>query len=161
MLKTTTETVKEFIKDPRKWLIFHGNYGTGKTMMMKIIKTAYSPIALYISSQNVEAHLHESRQEDGIGAFQKILLDAPILLIDDVGAEYGGQLVATTLERVIDYRYEQYPSHPTVVATNLGLSAIRGYVPRAADRLGDKMKVKPVNMKGTSFRSLKEGQRHD
>lgn len=160
-LTAALHITKQFIVDPRKWLIFYGNYGTGKTMLMRVINTAYSPIALYISAANVEFHLHQSRKTDEVGEFQSILANAPVLLIDDMGAEYGGQLVASTMEKVIDYRYEHFPKLPTVMATNLGIASLATYIPRAADRLNDKMRVLPVNMKGKSFRHLKEGERYE
>ena len=146
MYKTTmsplVEEVERFIKSPDNWLLISGSYGVGKTHLLRAINTAFYPMALYISARDLEQKTHIFRKEDALDYFYSALIKAPILIIDDIGIEYGGPLVKSVIEKVVDDRYERWPDYPLVVATNLMMDEIPGYLPRATDRLLDESRTK-------------------
>lgn len=150
---------KKFIENPRKWLLFYGNYGTGKTLLARIINTLFEPISLYISAKDIEHLTHRYRKDDNLDEFYTTLEDAPILIMDDIGSEYGGDLVKSIIERIIDKRYELFPQLPTVFITNLNARSLQSYLPRATDRLMDMEVVVKVDMNNRSFRHLTKGER--
>ena len=129
---------KRFIKTPDRWMYVSGYFGTGKTHVLKAINTAFYPMALYVSARDLEQMTHKFRKEDMLDFFYEALIDAPILILDDIGMEYGGPLVKSIMEKVIDSRYEQFPDYPLIVASNMREEELPGYIPRASDRMLDK-----------------------
>ena len=158
-LRKAIQNLKRFIANPVRWLHFSGNFGSGKTMFGRIINTAFSPVACYLSAKDLEHHIHSYRKTDDLGMLYQILSVAPILILDDIGAEYGGQLLVSTMTHILDRRYERYPELPTVTITNLDQAGLRAYVPRIADRLLDKERVAYTKFPTKSFRSLTKGER--
>ena len=136
------EAAEGFIKSPDNWMLISGHYGVGKTHLLRAINTAFYPMALYISARDLEQKTHVFRKEDALDYFYDALIKAPILIIDDVGIEYGGPLVKSVFEKVVDDRYERWPDYPLIVATNLMEKEIPGYIPRATDRLLDGARTK-------------------
>lgn len=154
LLKKGIDEAERFIKRPDKWLLYSGSYGTGKTHILRAITTALYPMAVYIASRDLEHMVHKYRKADDLGFLYETLRYAPILLLDDLGMEYGGPLMGSTVDRIVDARYARYPEYPVVAATNLVPSQLPDYVPRAADRLMDKQKVVRIGFKGSSYRAL-------
>jgi DNA replication protein DnaC len=154
-LKEMVKHTENFIKRPEKWMIMAGSYGLGKTHMLRAINTAFDPIALYIAARDIEAITHMTRKDDTLGDFVENLTYAPILLLDDLGEEYGGRLVKTVVDRVINARYERFPDYPVLVATNMPPKELQGYLPRSADRLFDKARSVQLSINSkTSFRKI-------
>lgn len=159
-MRNAVDEVRRFIRYPNKWLYIAGYYGTGKTHLMKAINTAFYPIALYVSARDLEQLTHEFRKEDNLDYFYSALTDAPILLLDDIGMEYGGPLVKSIIEKVIDARYEFWDELPTVISTNKPSNLMETYIPRAFDRMMDKEKVTVLNLKAEmSYRDIPLGSR--
>lgn len=139
--RTMGKAVKEverFIKYPSKWLFVSGHYGTGKTHLLKAINSAFEPMSLYVSARDLEQKTHTFRKEDELDFFYDVLTNAPVLLLDDIGMEYGGQLVKSIIEKVVDARYERYPDYPLVIATNKSDITFAEYIPRVHDRVLDR-----------------------
>lgn len=134
-LQKTTMKAERFIRNPDKWLLISGPYGVGKTHILRAINTQLAPIAIYISAQDVEDMIHKYRKNDELGDLYDLLLRAPILLIDDLGIEYGGNLFKSMIDRVIDGRIKRFPDKPTVIATNIPAQDIGNYIERTGDRL--------------------------
>ncbi len=134
-LKLTIEKAERFIKLPNKWLVISGPYGVGKTHILRAISTALSPIAIYISSADLEDMIHKYRKNDELGDLYDLLRIAPILLIDDLGIEYGGPLFKSMIDRVVDGRIKRFPDKPTVITTNIPTQDLRNYIERTGDRL--------------------------
>lgn len=153
-LKRAVDAAVSFIKHPiGKWLIIQGSYGVGKTHILRAINTALWPMAVYISAGEFETLMHTYRKGDELSSFYKKLQTAPILLIDDVGMEYGGQLFSTAFDKIVDYRYSMFPSMPLVVATNYSRKNFPSIMSsRSADRLADKAITRSLGINGISFR---------
>lgn len=146
---------EDFIAYPHHWIFVSGYVGTGKSHVLKAINTAFYPMALYISTRDLEQMTHSFRKEDALDYFYDALINAPILILDDIGMEYGGPLVKSVIEKVVDARYEKYPDNPMIVATNMTLDEFPQYIPRASDRLLDKARTKAFQIQTTqSYRKI-------
>jgi len=155
-LKKAVKRIKRFIKKPDKWLVLTGYFGTGKTHMLRVLNTVYGPMSVYLSTKDLEDMTHASRKADNMQYLYELLRYAPILLLDDLGAEHGGPLVKSMITRVVDARYEQWPKLPLVVATNMKYpNEIMEYIPRVGNRLADLEKVTPVAFSVRSYREIK------
>lgn len=149
-----------FIHRPDHWVLLSGKVGCGKTHILKAINTAFYPMALYISAGNLENHIHKFRKEDELDTFFATLTKAPILIIDDIGMEHGGPLVKSTIEKIVDSRYEAFPDMPTLFATNMLAWEIKEYIPRASDRILDmKITRRAAINSAVSFRSISPEKR--
>ena len=154
-LKTLVKATEEFIRIPNKWMLVLGTVGLGKTHMLRAINTALSPVAIYVAARDIEGAVHATRKDDTLGQFIHDLTFAPILLLDDLGEEYGGKLVKSVIDRVINARYEKFPEYPVVVASNFKTENMIKYLPRTADRLLDKERCTQYTMfSKNSFRRL-------
>lgn len=156
-LKLAKKAAEDFIKKPDFWMLFVGHYGTGKTHILRAIDTAFYPISVYVASRDLEDMVHEYRKADQMQELYSALRYAPILLLDDLGMEYGGKLMGSMVDRIIDARYARWPDFPVVTATNLLPAELPNYVPRAADRLLDYSRVRHLSLQGTSYRTVKTG----
>lgn len=144
MLIRAKEVCKNFVDDPSKWILMSGGVGTGKTSLMKIMASYFAPVGTFIKMNLFENKVFDllSRRDEGISLSDMIhkLSIAPILFIDDFGAEYSSNIVMQKITSVIDYRYEQYDRLPTVVSTNLDPRALL-MIPRIGSRLLDRDKT--------------------
>ncbi len=135
------QSAYDFIKFPNFWMVVSGYYGTGKSHVLKAINAAFDPMALYVSAKDLEQQTHTFRKEDALDYFYDTLITAPILILDDIGMEYGGPLVKSIFEKVVDSRYERFPEYPLIMSTNLFEKELPGYIPRASDRLLDRSRT--------------------
>jgi energy-coupling factor transporter ATP-binding protein EcfA2 len=136
-MSKAVEAAKDFIIEPQKWILYMGRVGIGKTHILKAINSAFKPISLYISAGDLEQKVHEYRKMDALGDLYEALIKAPVLLLDDLGMEYGGALVKSAVDKIIDARYEKFQDRATVIATNLKGFELKTYIPRASDRIID------------------------
>lgn len=153
-LRKTVKKAQRFIKSPRKWLVITGPYGVGKTHILRAINTQLSPIAVYLSSQDIEDQIHKYRKNDELGDLYDLLRIAPILLIDDLGIEYGGDLFRSIIDRVIDGRIKRFPDKPTVITSNKPVKELASHIERTGDRLMNKAKVERAFIAAKSYRQI-------
>jgi ssDNA-binding Zn-finger/Zn-ribbon topoisomerase 1 len=130
---------------PDHWITITGVTGTGKSTILTTIATAFYPWAFYITASDFDARLATIMDtKDGsqgtVQQFLNIMKGFPILLYDDLGAEYvkyGLDWVRSNLRKVIDYRYLRSSEFPTVVATNMNVQGIMDYDLRIGSRILD------------------------
>ena len=159
-MKKIVEAAKSFIKAPNNWLLLMGAPGTGKTHILRSINTAFEPIALYLSCGKLEQLIHQFRKDDLLDEFYNVLVAAPILILDDIGIEYGGTLVKSMIEKIVDARYEAFPDNLLVVASNLPPKELQSYIPRASDRIFDRTRTLPFTVtRNKSIREINPGLR--
>jgi len=154
-LEKTIAKAENFIRSPFKWLLITGPYGVGKTHILRAINTALFPVAVYISSADFEDMIHKYRKNDELGDLYDLLRLAPILLIDDLGIEYGGPLFKTMIDRVIDGRIKRFPDKPTVLTSNLSIQEIPNYIERTGDRLMNLDQVERAYIAANSYRKIR------
>ena len=113
-----------------KSLLISGNVGTGKTHLVAgvidylarllkrqgvkiVFTTAINLIRL------IKFSINSMDFEETIESFQY----PSLLIIDDMGSEYGSDFAKEILFSIIDYRYSEML--PTIITTNLNLSTLR------------------------------------
>ena len=154
-MREAKEVAERFIKLPDRWMFLNGYYGVGKSHILRAINAIFEPMSLYISAGDLEQLTHKFRKEDALDFFYDTLINAPILIIDDIGMEYGGPLVKSVIGKVVDARYEKWPDCPVLMATNMRIPEFRQYVSRAADRVFDKERADILTIKASkSFRQI-------
>lgn len=150
-IKYIKKSVAEWIKNPSSWLVFIGNNGVGKTMLMHIINTMLTPWSMYISMPDLESLYFQSMDdENGLNLLIDRISRHPILLLDDIGADYGSKFAKSATQKIIDFRYRVYSEFPTVVSSNLGAAQLLGYDRRIGDRILDASKNIILNFPMTS-----------
>lgn len=124
-----------------KWIVLSGLQGTGKSYILQAIATEHEPYAMYVNSADLEqrvfAAMHSREDGETIPDIVDALSYHPILLLDDIGAEYASPFPKSVLRNVIDRRYRFWRDYITVVSTNLVSNDLAIWDARMADRLLD------------------------
>lgn len=108
----------EWAKGPSGMMVISGGYGVGKSHIAQAIDEFYSPISLYITAADFESIVFRGVQEKTLANDMDSIRVAPILILDDIGMEYGSPIVVSQLDSVIDFRYRFPKTYPTIVITN-------------------------------------------
>ena len=116
--------IEEWLDKLDKWIVLSGDFGCGKTHILSSIYNALYPIALYENSANFEHNVFKYTSEKTLYEYIDVLKNVPVLLFDDLGAEYSSSYIQSMLYAVIDFRYRAYEEYPTVFATNLDMKSI-------------------------------------
>ena len=119
LFRTATQAAKEFATEPSGWLAFQGSTGSGKTHLAAAIVNSIidrgSP-AKYISALEVPDLLRNERFEENEsaegGSFPS-LLNAPVLVIDDLGAQQATNWVDSKIDQLLTHRFNG--RMPTVI----------------------------------------------
>ena len=119
LFRDATEAAKGFAAEPNGWLAFQGSTGSGKTHLAAAIINSIvdrgSP-AKYISALEVPDLLRNERfeeNESADGGSFRSLLDAPVLVIDDLGAQHETNWVDSKIDQLLTHRFNG--RMPTVV----------------------------------------------
>ena len=130
-----------------------GGVGCGKTHLAVAIgyyrlQGGYS-VKYYRTIDLIDEISDQIRQGESISEFVDQLNRYELLILDDLGAEYGTDWAITRLEQIIDRRY--LDGLDMVITTN----ALKGDLPaRIVDRITDKKKARVVVIKASSYRQL-------
>lgn len=130
--KESIDNVLNWIYDDHRWLFLSGTLGTGKTTMLKALKTIF-PASIYCSAKMVfDEYKRIERLPD--------VPDNKLLLLDDVGVEsplckiFGED--RTPITDLLLHRYDWMAT--TVIATNLSIEELQArYGDRLADRIAE------------------------
>lgn len=104
-------------------LYLHGNFGTGKSSLAAAILNAWIDEARagrYLLTADLLDRLRESYADNSAVSYEdefSAAKDAPLLVLDDIGAEVPSAWVGEKLFLLIDWRYRS--NLPTVVTSNL------------------------------------------
>lgn len=108
-------------------VFMQGETGLGKTHLSlaiagEVISKGYN--VLYNSAQNIFNELQKERfgKSDSNGAFEAMLLECDLLVIDDLGAEFFTQFTNAALYNILNTRINM--ALPTIISTNLSLKDI-------------------------------------
>lgn len=138
-------------------LFLYGETGLGKTHLSlaiagEAIKKGFT--VMYNSAQNIFNELQKERfsKTDTNGAFEAMVLECDLLLIDDLGAEFITQFTTSALYNIINTRMNRLL--PTIISTNLSLSEIeKTYSKRISSRIIGEYTV--ISFVGNDIRQLK------
>jgi len=160
---TNTKTIKyhfkEFVKGLGRWIYLYGGYGSGKTHLLRALKTNLRGLALYVNVSDLSAKIYESLGNHTLGDLENELASAPILLMDDFGAEHGTDYLYATLYRIINNRYDRSILAPTVFTSNFTYNELavstNNNLKRIASRLSDGGLVTHLTSIQIDYRGIK------
>jgi DNA replication protein DnaC len=155
VLSQALKDIREWISKIDRWLMIAGPVGTGKSHLLHTIDTILKPWSMYISVPDFKDMVFEFTGNGDLSTMLDYVSRHPILLLDDVGAEWASAYAVTALRQVIMSRYTHWRELPIVIATNLTESQLETYDSRIADRLFDKEKVDTI-----LFNGVKSWRRH-
>lgn len=123
-------------------LIFSGAAGTGKTHLAcaianEVISKFGSSAVFTTVSDALRAIRRAYDRDSGVSEAQAIieLVEPSLLILDEVGMDYGTDHSKTLLFDVLNKRYENI--RPTIILTNLDAPALRDYF---GDRIVDRLR---------------------
>jgi DNA replication protein DnaC len=137
-----------------KWITVYGNVGCGKTHMLSALAHSFGSWALYITAADFEQHVFNALDDNSLSDMLAVIKHAPILLLDDLGADYGSKFPKSNLRNVIDFRYNLPIEYPTVVATNLNKYYTMQYDARLGDRIFDQDNTHILHIMTPSWRTV-------
>jgi DNA replication protein DnaC len=108
-----------FAAYPDQWLIMSGPYRIGKTHLLETIATNFGPICLFLSVADLQQKIFTAVSEDNLSFLLQEVSTAPILVLDDLGAEHSADFIQSTLLSIIGYRYRMAAEYPMAITTNL------------------------------------------
>lgn len=138
-------------------LFLYGETGLGKTHLSlaiagEVINKGYS--VLYNSAQNIFNELQKERfgKSDTNGAYEAMVLECDLLVIDDLGAEFTTQFTQSALYNIINTRINR--GAPTIISTNCSLSEIESlYSKRISSRIIGEYSI--ISFAGNDIRQIK------
>jgi DNA replication protein DnaC len=126
-------------------LLMLGKAGTGKSHLATAILQAIMPAhcGMYSTASDVIEMVRETWRRDSEQSQAKVLRllsSVPLLVIDEVGVQYGTESEQNTLFQIIDRRYRD--RRPTILMANLQPSELQTLLgDRIFDRLREVSKV--------------------
>ena len=134
--------VVRWAKEPAGWLVLYGGKGNGKTHLAAAAANhliARGRPVLFVNVPEFLDWLRESYSrpsfDEGAESFThrfELVRDAPVLILDDLGAESGTAWANEKLYILLNYRLEM--SLPTMITSNLRFEDFPG---RIRSRLGE------------------------
>lgn len=145
---------QNFAVDPSGWLVIEGTYGCGKTHLAAAIgneRLARGDLVIFITAPDLLDHLRGTygpHSEVGYDQLFERIRNAPLLIIDDLGAENATAWAEEKLFQLLNHRYSQ--RRPTVITTNVNLDTLD---PRVRSRLLDESVIRRYVITAPDFRS--------
>lgn len=127
-LRQGYELAGEFAENPTGWLIFLGGYGCGKTHLAAAIanyRIAHGQPSLFVGLPDLLDHLRATFSPESPVSYDERferVRTAPLLILDDLGAQSTTPWAQEKLYQIINYRYNA--RLPTVITSNSRLEEI-------------------------------------
>ena len=125
LLATCLEAAEDFAHEPDgKWLIFWGDRGNGKSHLCAAVANHLVSVGkpvLFLTMPDLLASLKQTldlqanTEQESYSGRMRSFKTAPVLILDDLGAESGSAWADGVLFEIIDYRYRN--RLPTMIAT--------------------------------------------
>jgi DNA replication protein DnaC len=129
---------REWAEAPHGWLVLIGGNGSGKTHLAAAVagyRLERGERACFANVPDLLDELRATFAPGAVGRFDRVfqpLLDAPLLVLDDLGAQQSSPWAQEKLYQLINHRH--LARAHTIVTTNVELGAME---PRIASRLSD------------------------
>jgi len=138
----TRKIIAEGLKDGRSWFLTGGT-GTGKTHLAAAIFRASRLTGCWSTVPDLLLRVRSTFRDHADETEKEIVnyyTGAPMLVLDDLGAEKVTDWSLSTLYVIVNRRIDALK--PTVVTSNLDLDKLAAFDPRLASRLGGFCRVK-------------------
>lgn len=142
---------RSFAADLHGWFVLLGDFGCGKTHLAVAIaneRIAHGEPALFQVVPDLLDHLRATFAPTSSVTYDDLFEEvrtAPLLILDDLGAQSNSPWAEEKLFQIINYRYNY--RLPTVITSNVALDR---HHPRLASRITDM--GQPVYIKAPDFR---------
>lgn len=137
-LEVSLRVAREYAETPNGWLVLTGPSGTGKTHLGAAIVNEIldrNEGALWVFVPDFLDHLRTTFSPHSDIAFDELFTtvrDAPVLALDDLGAQSSSPWAEEKLYQILSHRYDA--RMPTIITTSKLLDSFDG---RVRARLGD------------------------
>ena len=152
-LQNAYDGARRYADEPRGWLLIQGSYGVGKTHLAAAIANARLQQGLPVILLNapdlldyLRAAFNPNAEETYTERFEQ-LLDASLLILDDLGTQNATAWAQEKLFQLLNHRY--LARLPTVITTNLALDDLD---PRLSSRLADMDLVRKLPIDAPDYR---------
>jgi DNA replication protein DnaC len=132
------EAAKAFAAEPKGWLVLTGPSGCGKTHLAAAIaneRINHGNPALFQSVSDLLDHLRSAFSPSSEIAYDELferVRNAPLLILDDLGAQAGTPWAKEKLDQLLNHRFNH--ELPTVITTNTPIPELED---RIRTRLSD------------------------
>jgi DNA replication protein DnaC len=137
-LREAYERSLEFARDPRGWLVLLGGYGSGKTHLAAAVanhRVSLGYGVLFVVVPDLLDYLRATfspSSETALDERLETIREAPLLILDDLGAHNSTAWAQEKLFQILNHRYNG--RLPTVITSNQRLEELD---PRITSRLVD------------------------
>lgn len=143
----------QYAQNPQGWLLLKGGYGCGKTHLAAAIanhRLNMGHPVLFVSVPDLLDHLRAAYAPNAATGYDERfeqVRTAPLLILDDLGAQSNTEWAQEKLYQIFNYRYNT--RMPTIITTNQELEAIEI---RIQSRMVDPALVQIVHITAPDFR---------
>jgi DNA replication protein DnaC len=126
--RRAADQARAFAAGPHGWLVIFGPSGSGKTHLAAAIANAIVQSgrpALYSSAPDLLDHLRSTYDAASRDDYEGLLLritEAPVLVIDDLGAHHASPWAQEKLDQILTHRYNA--RRPTVVTSSVAETSL-------------------------------------
>ncbi len=154
-LRISYDLAFRYAENPQGWLLFQGNFGSGKTHLAVAIanyRLAQGDDVLFLTVPDLLDHLRATfgpSSEIGYDELFERVRNVPLLVLDDLGAESPTPWAQEKLFQLINHRYQHRLA--TVITTNVEPGKLD---PRVRSRLVDRQLTQSINMPLPDYRRI-------
>jgi DNA replication protein DnaC len=144
---------RDYAQNPRGWLLFQGSYGSGKTHLAAAIgnhRLALGETVMFVTVPDLLDHLRAAYAPSSEIEYDELferVRTAPLLILDDFGAESPTPWAQEKMYQLVNHRYLH--RLPTVLTTNTDLTLLD---PRIRSRIVDSFLTQIVQMQLPDYR---------
>ncbi len=158
-LEHAVSNAYRFAEQPDGWLMLEGGFGCGKTHLAAAIgneRLQRGDLVLFITVPDLLDHLRSAYAPSSDATYDETferIRNAPLLILDDLGAESPSQWAKEKLFQLFNHRY----SHrlPTIITTNVDLETLD---PRIRSRLLDNSLITRCKITAPDHRTYARSQ---
>jgi len=153
-LQIALSVAAQYAENPDGWLLLEGTYGCGKTHLAAAVgnvRLGKGDLVLFITVPDLLDHLRSTfgpSSETGYDETFDRIRNAPMLILDDLGAENASAWAQEKLFQLLNHRYSRRLS--TVITTNADLDTLD---PRIRSRLLDSNLINRAKITAPDFRT--------
>lgn len=150
-LSLAARVAYQYAQKPDNWLLFVGEYGSGKTHLAAAIANYRVNLSevMFITAPDLLDYLRATFAPESSVSFDKLfdkVRNVPLLVLDDLGMEAAKPWALEKLFQILDYRY--VGRMPTVITTSKEMNDLN---PRLVSRLNDQRICRILEMNVQSY----------